>query len=118
LKPWDKPITRLSRVLSGVPVVGSSQGSSNDNATSTLAPYTPILDSPEQQQPLIFAVDVPTDPTVAQREFEVSCRMLYRATVSIHSSDIHGVLLNLELMALGIRWFGQVGILHGVYALH
>jgi hypothetical protein len=56
----------------------------------------------------IFAVALPENLTPAQKELEMSLRMLYRASVNIESSEINQILLNMELLAYAFAWFGQV----------
>jgi hypothetical protein len=56
----------------------------------------------------IFAVDLPANLTPAQKEVEMSIRILYRASVNLESSDVNQILLNLELLAFSFAWFGQV----------
>jgi hypothetical protein len=79
------------------------------SSSQPTVPNMPLANIPPAVEPSrIFAVTLPSNMTVSQQEVETNCRMLYRATVSMQSSQVSQILLNLELMAFGIRWFGQV----------
>jgi hypothetical protein len=106
LSDWQKPIEVIKKTCKNLMIPQTQKDNSKSIDSGSLAMQLSTQDPP------IFACELPTEMTPAQREAQATFSMLYRATVNQELSVINQVLLNIELLAFAFIWYSQVSCYH------
>jgi hypothetical protein len=115
INDWRKPIQKVKLMFKffDMPVAHELPPQTDiarlePSASQALSPSS----LPAETAPLaypIFAMNIPsTEMTPSQKDLTTTFKMLYRATINQQSAEVNEVLLNMELLAFSITWFGQV----------